>query len=146
MALATAMVNSPEVFQCLASASLTVVWASAGSDRARNSSRFVFMICLGTISHIAEGAVRANGGGVHSSPDVMRSRDYEPFRPRHNRPHAILVAGEIAVSSTAVGGNSTPLLGIRRRRVEHIHRPRCENRRFGSPANVACAAPSAAAV
>src|SRR5690349_18198436 len=61
MALATAMVNSPDVFQCLASAALTVDWASAGSDRARNNSRFVFMVCLGTISHIAEGAARANG-------------------------------------------------------------------------------------
>src|SRR5712692_84117 len=44
MAEATAIVNSPDVFQCFTRASLTVVWASAGNASARIAMRFVFMI------------------------------------------------------------------------------------------------------
>src|SRR2546421_306588 len=62
MVLATAMVNSPEVFQCLASASLTVVWASAGTASARMNSRFVFMIGLGNYQSYRRKGGEANGG------------------------------------------------------------------------------------
>src|SRR5690349_16480858 len=90
MALATAMVNSPDVFQCLASASLTVDWASAGSDRARNNSRFVFMVCLGTISHTAERAVGANGrgGNISHVPGTKRSLAVSLFQAAQGRLHS----------------------------------------------------------
>src|SRR6478672_13188284 len=61
MASATAMVNSPDVFQCFTSASLMGIWARAGTASARISNRLVFIICLGTTIHIAERAGRANG-------------------------------------------------------------------------------------
>src|SRR5215467_4744471 len=64
MALATAMVNSPDVFQCLASASLTVVWASAGTANARISNRFVFMIASG-LSVISQKGRRGQTAGIH---------------------------------------------------------------------------------
>src|SRR5512132_1636530 len=60
MASATAMVNSPDVFQCLTSASLMGIWARAGAASARIRNRLVFMICLGITIHIAEQAGRAN--------------------------------------------------------------------------------------
>src|SRR6266851_2272652 len=48
MVAATARVNSPDVFQCFARASLTVVWARAGTASARIVNSVVFMICLGS--------------------------------------------------------------------------------------------------
>src|SRR5713101_2984547 len=49
-----------------------------------------------------------------------------------NRLYDILVAGEIAIHSSAVGGTSTALPDVRRRGVEHVNSLCCENRRFGS--------------
>lgn len=69
-----------------------------------------------------------------------------PDRPGRNQPYDILVAGEITIHSSAVGGTSTPLLGIWCRGVEHVHRLRWENRRFSSSTSATCAAPSTAAV
>src|SRR2546430_2480529 len=83
MALATAMVNSPDVFQCFTRASLTVVWASAGAANVRIITRCVFMICLGTTIHIAEWAVRANGWPAEFCPDSGGTRPGDGWRARH---------------------------------------------------------------
>src|ERR1700722_16927248 len=57
MARATARVNSADVFQCFTKASLTVVWASAGTASASSVNGFVRMCGLGNTIHTAlEGA------------------------------------------------------------------------------------------
>src|ERR1039457_5972484 len=62
MARATAMVNSAEVFQCFTRASLTVVWASAGSASTSSVNRFVCMFGLWTPLHTAVEAATATCG------------------------------------------------------------------------------------
>src|ERR1035441_1074541 len=62
MARATAMVNSAEVFQCFTRASLTVVWASAGSASTSSINRFVCMFGLWTTIHTAVEAATATCG------------------------------------------------------------------------------------
>src|SRR4029077_19249897 len=84
MASATAMVNSPDVFQCFTSASLMGIWARAGAASARISNRLVFIICLGTTIHIAERAGRANGWEAEFASGLSGTRpsDDWPFADR----------------------------------------------------------------
>src|SRR5438876_7513765 len=80
---ATAIVNSPDVFQCFTKASLTVVCARTGSANARMVKRLLFMISLGTSidSHRTHAGPSRVANGSTCNPTSKMKRISHETRP-----------------------------------------------------------------